>query len=132
MFTVTPEEATALGVPMRNWNYSDILSEEQLREKLDEWTKRQDESDDPRFRQTCQRMISQYTRRIDRLGGATNMRRLIQRLTNLGVFVEYRLGAYTGQRIRVRCEDGLARNMTPGTAKIYADRLEAREWGFKL
>ena len=60
------------------------------------------------------------------------MRRLIQRLTNLGVFVEYRLGAHTGQRIRVKCEDGLVRNMAPGTAKIYADRLEAREWGFEV
>ena len=60
------------------------------------------------------------------------MRRLIQRLTNLGVFVEYRLGAYTGQRIRVKCEDGLVRNMAPGTAKIYADRLEAKEWGFAV
>ena len=68
MLPITPEKATVFGIPMRNWACSDILSEKQLREKLDEWTKRQDESDDPRFRQTCQRMISQYATRIDRLG----------------------------------------------------------------
>jgi hypothetical protein len=60
------------------------------------------------------------------------MHRLIQKLSDLGVFVEYRIGAWTGQRIRVKCEDGLCRNMAPGTAKIYADRLEAMEWGFRV
>lgn len=59
------------------------------------------------------------------------MRRLIQRLTDLGVFIEYRVGAYTGQRIRVWGEDGLPHNMTPGTAKLYADRVEAKMWGFR-
>lgn len=58
------------------------------------------------------------------------MRRLIQRLIDLGVFIEYRVGAYTGQRIRVWGEDGLPRSMSPGTAKAYADRIEARAWGF--
>lgn len=60
------------------------------------------------------------------------LRNLIQRLTDLGVFIEYRVGAYTGQRIRVWGEDGLPRSMSPGTARAYADRLEARQWGFKV
>jgi len=47
------------------------------------------------------------------------------------VFIEYRVGAYTGQRIRVWGEDGLPHNMTPGTAKLYADRVEAKMWGFR-
>jgi hypothetical protein len=58
------------------------------------------------------------------------MRRLIQRLCDLGVFIEYRVGAYTGQRIRVWDEEGLPRSMSPGTARMYADRMEAIQWGF--
>ena len=59
------------------------------------------------------------------------MRRLIQRLKDLGIFVEYRLGEYTGERYRVWGEDGLPHNMSAGTARVYADKMEARMWGFE-
>ncbi len=60
------------------------------------------------------------------------MRGLIQRLCNLGVFIEYRIGAYSGQRVRVWGEDGRPVSMLPGTARVYADRLEAKAWGFPV
>ena len=60
------------------------------------------------------------------------MRRLMQRLSDQGVFISYSVGLYSGQRIRVRGEDGLPVTMLPGTARVYADRLEAKAWGFPV
>lgn len=59
------------------------------------------------------------------------MRSLLKGLAAHGVLISYTVGMYTGQRIRVRAEDGLPRNMTPGTAKAYLRQLEAKEWGWK-
>lgn len=58
------------------------------------------------------------------------MKGLLRGLAAHGVLIEYRVGMFTGQRIRVRDESGLPRNMSPGTARAYLDRLEARAWGW--
>ena len=58
------------------------------------------------------------------------MKSLLRALAAHGVLIEYRVGMFTGQRLRVRDEAGMPRNMTPGTAKAYLGRLEARAWGF--
>lgn len=57
------------------------------------------------------------------------MRRLLQRLCDLGVLLEYTVDMRMGQRICVLI-DGSPRFMSPGTARAYADRLEAQVWGF--
>jgi hypothetical protein len=59
------------------------------------------------------------------------MRYLLKALAARGVLIEYRVGMFTGQRLRVWAEDGLPHNMSPGTAKAYLRRLEAKEWGLK-
>lgn len=59
------------------------------------------------------------------------LRRLMQRLSTLGVFISYTVG-FSGQRIRVWSETGLPVSMQPGTASAYADRLEAKSWGFPV
>lgn len=59
------------------------------------------------------------------------MRSLLKALAARGVLIEYRAGMFTVQRLRVRDESGLPRNMTPGTAKAYLRRLENQEWGWK-
>lgn len=58
------------------------------------------------------------------------MKRLLRALAARGVLISYTVGLFTGQRIRVWGPDGLPRTMTPGTARAYLRRLEAREWGF--
>ncbi len=60
------------------------------------------------------------------------MRRLLRKLFVLGVFLGYDLDTSFGQRICVKDELGNPRYMNPGTAKIYADRLEATKWGFPV
>ncbi len=60
------------------------------------------------------------------------MKRLLRALAAYGVLIEYRVGMFTGQRIRVIDENGLPRNMSPGTARAYLDRLEAKAWGWVL
>ena len=57
------------------------------------------------------------------------LRKLMQRLADQDVFISYTVG-FSGQRIRVWGPEGLPVSMQPGTAKVYADRLEAQEWGF--
>lgn len=58
------------------------------------------------------------------------MKGLLRGLAAHGVLISYTVGMYTGQRIRVRDENGLPRNMSPGTARAYLDRLEAKAWGW--
>jgi hypothetical protein len=60
------------------------------------------------------------------------MRRLLRALAARNLLITYTVGAYTGQRIRVWGPDGLPRTMSPGTAKAYLQRLEAREWGVQM
>lgn len=59
------------------------------------------------------------------------MKRLLRILAVRGVLIRYTAGLYTGQTVRVWGPDGLPRNMRPGTAKAYARRIEAQEWGFR-
>lgn len=68
MKTVTPEEATSIGSPLRNWNYQDALSEKQIREKLSGWRERLESSDSVKYSEVCQRMIDKYQKRLDALG----------------------------------------------------------------